>query len=402
MSASADGVFDGLVRDHRVIACVGPGGVGKTTLSAAIALGAARRGRRVTVLTIDPARRLADALGAGAIGNEATEIPRERLDALGVPPEGALAAVMLDPSRTFDALVERFASDATTRDRILANPIYRHVSGSLAGSAEYTAVEKLYELHAAGDRDLIVLDTPPSAHALDFLEAPNRLIGLFDSRIVQLLVRPAFQAGRLGMRWFQWGTHQVLKLIERISGWGFVEDLSEFLLAIESLSDGFRERAAASRALLFGDETAFVVATGPTPEAIRHALQLETRLHEEGVRTRAFVANRVRQWPDDAAPIEIDASELAAALAGDGLAPAQAAVAATAAVHAGRRYASAVAGDAESLDAIARVARTRGARVRLVPELRSDVHDLEALASVEARLFEREPAVVPPIEAARR
>ena len=165
------------VLSRRVIACVGAGGVGKTTLAAAIGLGAARRGRRVLVLTIDPARRLADALGVGALGPEPTVIARSLLERLGVPPGGELFAMMLDMKRTFDELVARFAPDPAARERILANRIYQHISDALAGSAEYSAMEKVHEMSLRPEFDLVVLDTPPSAHALDFLEAPERLIG---------------------------------------------------------------------------------------------------------------------------------------------------------------------------------------------------------------------------------
>ena len=156
----------------RIAICVGSGGVGKTTVAAALALEAARRGRRTLVITIDPARRLADALGVRALGNQPEAIPREALAALGVPPQASLSALMLDMKRTFDDLVERFAESADTRARILQNPIYQHVSEALAGSIEYSAMEKVYELDAQRAYDLIVVDTPPSQHALDFLEAP--------------------------------------------------------------------------------------------------------------------------------------------------------------------------------------------------------------------------------------
>ena len=200
-----------LVRSQ-VAVCVGCGGVGKTTVAGALALEAARRGRRALVLTIDPARRLADALGVDALGNEAQDIPRAALDPLGVPPEGSLSALMLDMKRTFDDLVERFAENPAARDRILENPIYRHVSDALAGSVEYSAMEKVYELCERQQFDLIVVDTPPAQHALDFLDAPQRLVEFLDSRIVHIPIHPAMAAGRFGFRkgqqrsrfWWTW------------------------------------------------------------------------------------------------------------------------------------------------------------------------------------------------------
>jgi anion-transporting ArsA/GET3 family ATPase len=191
MSIAPEEIIDG----RRVVVCVGSGGVGKTTISASLALGGARRGRRVLVLTIDPAKRLADALGVRSLGNTPRAIPRKVLDRLGVPAEGRLSAMMLDMKRTFDDLVERFAEDTVSRNRILENPIYQHASDALAGSAEYSAMEKVFELSERKDFDLIVLDTPPSQHALEFLEAPQRLLEFLDSRLVHLLLHPAFAAG---------------------------------------------------------------------------------------------------------------------------------------------------------------------------------------------------------------
>ena len=171
--------------ERRVVVCVGCGGVGKTTVAAAIALEAARAGRRVLVLTIDPARRLADALGVEALGNQPEPLPRELLGALGVPAGGSLSALMLDMKRTFDDMVGALRREAA-RERILANPIYRHVSDALAGSVEYSAMEKVYELSRSDAYDTLVVDTPPSQHALDFLDAPERLLEFLDSRLVQL------------------------------------------------------------------------------------------------------------------------------------------------------------------------------------------------------------------------
>ena len=177
-------------------------------------------------MTIDPARRLADALGIETLGNQPEPLPRETLSALGVPAEGSLSAMMLDMKRTFDDLVARFAESEAARDRVLANPIYQHVSDALAGSVEYSAMEKVYELSRSNAYDTLVVDTPPSQHALDFLDAPERLLEFLDSRLVQLWIHPAMAAGRLGFRWFGWGSRRALGLVERITGIGFLEDVS--------------------------------------------------------------------------------------------------------------------------------------------------------------------------------
>ncbi len=381
---------------RRVIACVGAGGVGKTTLAAALGLGAARRGRRVLVLTIDPARRLADALGVGTLGPEPSPISRELLNRLGVPPAGELSAMMLDMKRTFDELVMRFAPDRAARERILANRIYQHVSDALAGSAEYSAMEKVFEMSARPEFDLVVLDTPPSAHALDFLEAPERLIGMLDSRLVQLLLHPASSVGRLGLRWFQRGAHQAFALIERITGFGFLEDISEFLLAFEGMSEGFRKRAQGVRALLFGPDTAFVLAATPSGESVSHARDLLARLEGHGANVVGVVANRVRSWPGATPPLPTAEehgawrNELARAfaLANAGDFPSEAAAVAALRVLDG--YAAAVARDRQATAPLMAEAERRGCFVRCIPELARDIHDLDGLADIERRLFDDE------------
>ena len=378
---------------RRVIACVGAGGVGKTTLAAAIGLGAARRGRRVLVLTIDPARRLADALGVGELGPEPTAIARSLLDRLGVPPSGELFAMMLDMKRTFDELVARFAADPAARERILANRIYQHVSDALAGSAEYSAMEKVHEMSLRPEFDLVVLDTPPSAHALDFLEAPERLLGLLDSRLVQLLLHPALSAGRLGLRLFQRGAHQAFALIERITGFGFLEDISEFLLAFEGMSEGFRRRAEGVRQLLFGPDTAFVLAAAPSFESVAHARDLLMRLEAHGAHVVGVVVNRVRTWPAatptlptaDEREAWLDQLARAFALENGGAFPARLAADAALAVLDG--YAAAVARDTEATAPLLAEAERRGYFVRRIPELPRDVHDLVGLAGIEKRFF---------------
>jgi anion-transporting ArsA/GET3 family ATPase len=381
---------------RRVIACVGAGGVGKTTLAAAIGLGAAKRGRRVLVLTIDPAKRLADALGVGALGPEPQAIPRELLTSLGVPATGELYAMMLDMKRTFDELVTRFAPDAAARERILANRIYQHVSDALAGSAEYSAMEKVYEMSARPEFDLVVLDTPPSAHALDFLEAPERLLGMLDSRLVQRLLHPAMSAGRLGLRLFQRGAHQAFALIERISGFGFLEDVSEFLLAFEGMSEGFRRRAEAVRRLLFGPDTAFVLAAAASGESVAHARDLLARLEAHGANVVGVVANRIRAWPDGAPPLprpeerEAWRERLTRAFAAQNGDAFPAELAATAALAVLDSYAAAVSRDSEATAPLLAAASLRGCFVRRIPELPRDVHDLAGLAGIERRFFDEE------------
>jgi anion-transporting ArsA/GET3 family ATPase len=387
-----------MVRDRHIIVCVGTGGVGKTTLSAAFGLAGARLGRRVAVLTIDPARRLADALGLASLGDEPTDLARDQLTALGVPPEGRLAALMLDMKRTFDQLVTRFAESEEARERILGNRIYQHVSDALAGSAEYSAMEKVFELSERADFDLIVVDTPPSQHALDFLEAPRRLVEFLDSRLVQMLLHPAFAAGRFGFRIFQRGTERVLRVIERVSGISFLEDISEFLLAFEGMSEGFRERARRVQARLVGPDCAFVLAASPAPQSARNALGMLDRLEAARVPLAGIVVNRAHLWPgsgptpDRVPALGRDAAAeeaLAAALVDPATPDLPAHEAARAALACADGYAAWVRADADSSARIeARVAR-RGGFVRRVPEFSGDVHDLGGLAEIAAWLVER-------------
>ncbi len=380
MSVDARTLFE-----RRIVVCVGCGGVGKTTISAALALEAARAGRRTLVLTIDPARRLADALGIEELGNEPRALPREALGRLGVPPEGSLSAVMLDMKRTFDELVERFSESTDARDRIMSNPIYQNVSDALAGSVEYSAMEKVFQLSEEPEYDLLVVDTPPAQHALDFLEAPQRMLEFLESRLVQLLIHPAFAAGRFGFRLFQRGAHRVFGMIEQITGMGFLEDVSEFLLAFEGMSDGFRRRALSVRELLEGPETAYVLVAGPGPESVAQSHQFLDRLEGFGIRLEGVVANRVRLWPDGAVPDAIEPTPRDLEALRDGLAreggegfPADAA--ARAAIDCAEGYAAQVRRDAAALGTLRTRVESRRRFWRAVPELDEDAHDLEALA----------------------
>ena len=376
-SKVAERLFSG-----RVVVCVGCGGVGKTTVAAALGLAAARAGRRTLVLTIDPARRLADALGV-ELGSEVREIPLPGTE----PSEGSLSALMLDMKRTFDDLVERFADSEETRQRILANSFYQHVSDTLAGSSEYSAMEKVFQVAHSGDYDLIVVDTPPAQHALDFLEAPQRLIDLLESRVVALLIHPAFSAGRLGLMFFQRGARRILQFMEGITGLSFLEDLSEFLLAFEGMSAGFRNRAEEVRALLLGDESAFVLVTGPEPESLRQAEDFLDRLRGFDLPLAGLVANRVRCWPEGATePALHDLTEpraaLARAFAEGGESPGDAEVSAHATLQMLERYAQRVRRDEATLRVLQTRAEALDCFLRAIPESDADIHDLRGLEKI--------------------
>jgi anion-transporting ArsA/GET3 family ATPase len=281
---------DQLLEGRGICICAGSGGVGKTTTSSAIALGMVDRGLKVCVLTIDPAKRLADSLGLEELGNEASRVDPALLKKNGVNGDGELWAMMLDAKETFDALVARHAEDAEARDRVLNNRIYQQISGALAGSQEYMAMEKLFELHSEGRFDLLVLDTPPSRNALDFLDAPVRMTQFIEGRSLQLFIKPTGFAARVAGR----GVGVVLSILKRILGFDLLADLSEFFTAFSGMMDGFQERAHRVNTLLRADETAFVIVCGPQAEPIEEAVFFHSKLIEANMNFAGAVVNRVR------------------------------------------------------------------------------------------------------------
>jgi anion-transporting ArsA/GET3 family ATPase len=343
-----------------VCICCGSGGVGKTTTSAAIALGMAARGKKVAVLTIDPAKRLANSLGLPELGNE------ERFVKADV--EGELWAMMLDPKRTFDEVVEWHAPDERTRDAVLSNPIYQQLSNAVAGSQEYMAMEKLYELHQEGRYDVLVLDTPPTRNALDFIDAPKKLAAFIDSRTLQLFTAP----GLMGLKVLGRGSGMVFSVLKRATGIDLLEDMSAFFASFGSMTEGFRERAEHVNALLADSRSAFVLVTSPRADAVDEAGWFHHRLLDAGLPFAGVVANRVRP----AAPKGDPAAELASLL-GDALARK---VART--FEEERRLA------AQDRRNLAELKKRLGRKPMIeVPHLDDDVHDLEGLRRMDEYLF---------------
>ena len=277
----------------QIIVCAGAGGVGKTTTAAAIALRAASEGKKTAVLTIDPARRLASSLGLKELDNAPTKVNRRKFTAAGVEAEGELHAMMLDTKTTFDEVVYRYAPSPQQADRIIANRFYRNISGTLSGTQEYMAMEKLYELHSSGDYDLIVIDTPPTRNALDFLDAPRRLTDFFESRVLRWFLLPYMKAGSGFMRMANVAATTFLRVVKRIVGGAVLEDTAEFFVNLEGMYDGFKERARAVQALLQSDLTSFVVVTSPTEESVAEAVYFAQRLNEAKLPFGAVVVNRV-------------------------------------------------------------------------------------------------------------
>jgi anion-transporting ArsA/GET3 family ATPase len=283
--------IDGLLDDPdtRIIVCCGSGGVGKTTTSAALALRAAERGRKVCVLTIDPARRLAQSMGIEALDNTPRPVP----DVQGT---GSLDAMMLDMKRTFDEVVETQASPEKAK-QILENPFYIALSSSFAGTQEYMAMEKLGQLHRdaaeTGAYDLIVVDTPPSRSALDFLDAPERLSSFLDGRFIRLLLAPARGPARL----MSAGMGMITSALTKILGATVLKDMQTFVAAFDTLFGGFRARAQKTFELLQADGTAFLVIAAPEPDALREAAYFVERLSEDDMPLAGLVVNRAAQAP---------------------------------------------------------------------------------------------------------
>jgi anion-transporting ArsA/GET3 family ATPase len=289
--------------NRRVVICAGAGGVGKTTVSAAVAVGLAARGRRVAVVTIDPARRLAEALGLDQLGNEPRLVDPRRFEEAGVKMRGELWAMMLDARRTFDELITQLAPNSATRDEILANPVYRHLSTAVAGSQEYTAIAKLFELDRTGEYEAIVLDTPPSRNALDFLDAPARLSAFLEGRAFSLFMRPTAGATR--------AASVVLAALGRVVGVGMLDDLAAFFRLLSALGGGLRARAAGVQALLTDRAVAFLVISSPERRAVEEAVFFADQLSAAGMHRCGVIVNRVH--PRDSA--EVDVAEITAQLA---------------------------------------------------------------------------------------
>jgi len=363
-----------LLDKKKVVLCVGCGGVGKTTTSAALALAMARAGKRVICLTIDPAKRLANSLGLEAMTEEATQIAPAVFERAGVEVKGSLTVMMLDTKRTFDDIVKKHASTAKARDNILDNKIYQYVSTSLAGTQEYMAMEKLQALREAGDYDLIVLDTPPTANALDFLDAPERMVEAIDSPAMRWFVQ-AFsgRSGKVAFGLLGKGSQLVFKAIGKITGGEFLDDLAGFIAAINDLFGGFTERAKRVSEALRSPDVAFVLVTSPDPMAIEEINFFAERLRAFAMPRDAFVVNRVHVPAGEGDPSE--------ALRGLGLTPSADLLAAIA--HASEDARLLAVRDAQNLTRLrAGDAGDKDSLVLQVPAFDGDVHDVRALARV--------------------
>ncbi|WP_022929121.1 ArsA family ATPase [Patulibacter americanus] len=385
----------GTTADARVIVLAGGGGVGKTTTAAGIGLGLARTGRRVCVLTIDPARRLADALGLEGHADEPVQVPLPPVDpdaaeAAGVPvdgdgdapaaapgrdpDDGELWVVMLDAKSTWDGLIRRHSETPEAAERLLQNRVYREFSSAVAGTQEYMAVEKLQELLAADRWDVVLLDTPPTRNALDFLDAPQRLHAFLDSRALQLLLRPA--AGSLGL--IGRGANVFTGLLKRVTGMDLLSDLTEFFSAASGLTAGFSQRAKAVGALLAESRTVFLLVASPRPDSLAEAGEFRRTLAGRDIHYGGLIVNRMTR-----AALDADDDAVRAAFRAELDDEDTADAAAT--MHEGVR--SQAARD-ERLVA-EHLARIPGDDpLLLVPQLAEDVHDVAGLQGLTAHLFD--------------
>lgn len=371
--APASVALGAALADAHVVVCCGTGGVGKTTTAAALALEAARRGRRAAVVTIDPARRLADALGVGALTNEPQRVALA--DAT-----GELWALMLDTRTTFDDLVARYATDERQRDRIYGNAFYRNISGRLSGTQEYMAAEKLYSL-ATDDRfDLVVVDTPPARNALDFLDAPERLTRFLDHRFYRALMAPT----RVYLRAVNVAAQAFLRALSKVVGGAVIADAVAFFQAFDGMEAGFRTRAAAVDELLRAPATTYVLVAAPRSDAVAEARWFAERLRGLGMTVGALVVNRAH--PDPLAGLDPSVLALGSDAAGP-LDPWWQNV---------RELHAVAVAEADQVAALA--AHVAPAPTVIVPLQTADVHDLAGLTALAEPLLG--PAREAPVTAA--
>ncbi len=289
-----------LLEKKRILVCCGSGGIGKTTVSAALGMQAALLGKTVLTLTIDPAKRLANSLGLKEIGNTEALVPEEKFRHAVLEPAGSLYAMMLDTKHTFDELIARYAPNEEMKRNILNNRFYQNLSSAMAGSHEYLAMEKLYQIYLRGRYDLIVLDTPPTRHALDFLEAPGHVRAFFDRSISQWFMKPYLNMGKMGLNLFNRSASTVFKLVERMTGADFLRDVSEFVTGLADSFDIFRSRAEEVMRVLQGESTAFLLVTGTDRSALEEAAYFYSRLQEGNLPFGGIIVNRVQTSPHSA------------------------------------------------------------------------------------------------------
>jgi anion-transporting ArsA/GET3 family ATPase len=373
--------------ERRILVCVGSGGVGKTTTAAALALAAARRGKRTLVLTIDPARRLANSLGLESLGHDVQQVDPALVRRGAASQTGELWAMMLDQKQAFDEVVARHARDPAAVKRILANPVYAQISGSLSGAQEYAAMAKLHDFDRTGGWELIVVDTPPTAHALDFLDAPQKLSEAIDSPAIDWFRK---LQGEGGSRWSFVGKTgaYVLKRLAKFVGSKFIDDLGVFFTEFNDILGGFRQRAEETFALLRQPRVGFVLVASPEPMAVREAMAFHERLTTAAMPFVGFVVNRVHV----SRPVTVPAKAVEDALAAHpgvaklGLSGTSRTMAVQALLAAHAEIETLAVADRRAVDQLRRAGGAAAVLVE-VPLLRDDVHDVDRLVALERYLL---------------
>jgi anion-transporting ArsA/GET3 family ATPase len=368
---------------HRVVVCVGSGGVGKTTTAAALALYASLSGKNVVCLTIDPAKRLANSLGLDAMTGEEQVVAPDLFAKAGLKLQGSLRAMMLDTKRTFDELVERYASSKERAQRILNNRLYQYISTSLAGTQEYMAMEKLHAVRQDKSYDLIVLDTPPTTNALDFLDAPQRLVNAIDSPAMRWFMQAFSGAGKVGFGLVGRGAGMVMRGLAKFTGGEFLDSVAHFVSDINDLFGGFTERARAVENALRSSDVAFVLVTSPDPLAVREAAFFAGKLQGHGMRQAATVINRVTPLLAEPHGSQQEVHAALLARVPHGLNEALLEEKLWQALDDERLRAVTDRGEVERLHALT---KNRGLYVE-VPAFEEDVHDLAGLARVARHLM---------------
>jgi anion-transporting ArsA/GET3 family ATPase len=356
-----------LIAERHIIVCTGPGGVGKTTMAAALALRAADEGRKTIVCTIDPARRLAQSLGLSELDNAPRPVPASAFK--GKKPKAELSALMLDMKTTFDEMIHSMTSPDRAR-RILSNPFYEHISSTLSGTQEYMAMEKLYELHEEGLWELIVIDTPPTRSALDFLDAPRKLTDFLEGRFLRLMLWPYMKAGRGTFKLFNYGAQAFLRAATKITGSELLSDVANFFAMFEGMYGTFKERAVRVRDLLGARRTGFVVVAAPQSDSLREARYFVQRLGREGMPLGGVIVNRTHDVEADTAIESLDTDD---ALLGP-------------AVEMYREWRRACVRENEAIgNALGDLPQTP---IWRVPDLVDDVHDVPALRALAKTLLD--------------
>lgn len=369
---------DALLRNHSVIVCVGTGGVGKTSVSATLGIRAATLGLRTLVMTIDPAKRLIDALGINpddAKQHAPCEVPHTAFAPWGITLHAPLWVMVPNTQAIFDELVTQFSSNPA---QLLRNPIYRYVSTALSGAHDYAAVEKLYRVHDESTYDLVILDTPPSHNALDFFTAPTRIADFFDSEAIQWLQKPVQLAQKWSLPWMNVGSSVANKAIGKLAGPATIGAVLEFLQGFQGMYDGFVKRSRSVRDLLRSPKTAFMLITTPQPKNAYHLWQIQQRMAQEGFAIHAIAANRVRRAPYAREQAQAVHTSIRGALS------AYSAEEQEMVLQALTEEAMLAERDQETLNTIADT--LVDVPVITLPELAEDIHDLDGLRALYAAL----------------